>query len=97
MFLAIGTGLTGLRPADLRPIEALSAYAGPVLVASGALDRATTPAETRDLHAAATGPKDLWLVEGAGHVDLAAAAGSDYEGRVLAFLGRHLHRTVPCA
>jgi pimeloyl-ACP methyl ester carboxylesterase len=96
-FLAIGTGLTGLRPADLRPIEALARYAGPVLVASGALDRATTPAESRALHAAAAGPKELWLVAGAGHVDLAAAAGSDYERRVLAFLGRHLHRTVPCA
>ena len=96
-FLAIGTGLTGLRPADLRPIEALAGYAGPVLVASGALDRATTPAETRALHAAAAGTKDLWLVEGAGHVDLAAAAGSDYERRVLAFLGRHLRGTDPCA
>ena len=97
VFLAIGTGLTGLRPADLRPIEALAGYAGPVLVASGALDRATTPAETLALHAAAAGPKDLWLVEGVGHVDLATAAGSDYERRVLAFLGRHLRRSDPCA
>lgn len=96
-FLLVGTGLTGLRPGDLRPIEALADYPGAVLVASGAADRATTPEETRALHAAAPGPKALWLVEGAGHVDLAAAAGSDYEERVLAFLGRHLRRETPCA
>lgn len=96
-FLAIGTGLTGLRPADLRPIEALARYPGPVLVASGAGDRATTPSETRALHAAAPGPKELWLVDGAGHVDLAGAAASDYEERVPAFLARHLHRNLPCA
>ena len=97
LFTAIGIGLTGLRPADLRPIEALAAYHGPVLVVSGTRDRLTTPAETRALHAAAPGPKALWMVEGVGHVDMAAAAGSDYEGRVLAFLGRHLQQRVPCA
>ena len=46
---------------------------------------------------AAPGEKPLWLVEGAGHVDMASAAGSDYETRVTAFLGHHLALKVPCA
>lgn len=97
LFTAIGMGLTGLQPAWLRPIEALAAYHGPVLILGGALDRATPPSDTRALHAAAPGPKTLWLVEGAGHVDLAEAAGSDYEERVLSFLTSQLQRNVSCA
>lgn len=97
LFTAIGMGLTGLHPSWLRPIEALAAYGGPVLILGGTLDRATPPSETRALHAAAPGPKTLWLVEGAGHVDLAAAAGSDYEERVPAFLASQLQQMVPCA
>ena len=97
IFMAVGTGLTGLRPRDLRPIDALAAYHGPVLILSGSEDRLTTPSETRALHAAAPGPKALWLVRGAGHVDLASAAGRDYELRILAFVDRHLVRVSACA
>ncbi len=97
LFIAVGVILTGIRPADLRPIEALGAYAGPVLIVSGAEDRLTPPSETRAMYDAAPGPKQLWMVEGAGHVDMAAAVGSDYEGRILAFLGRHLQDGIPCA
>lgn len=97
VFLAIGTALTGLSPARLRPIEALAAYRGPVLVVSGSRDLHTTPSETRAMFDAAAGPKELWMVEGAGHVDMAVAAGRDYEDRILAFLGRRLQRQPPCA
>ncbi|MGI3902095.1 MAG: alpha/beta hydrolase [Janthinobacterium lividum] len=97
LFTAIGMGLTGLHPSWLRPIEALAHYHGPVLILGGDLDRATPPSDTRALYAAAPGPKQLWLVEGAGHVDLAVAAGSDYERRVLPFLASQLQRSVSCA
>ncbi len=97
VFMAVGTALTGLRPHQLRPIDALAAYDGPVLILSGAEDRLTTLSETRALYDAAPGPKDLWLVRGAAHVDLAAAAGPDYEARILAFVDRHLARASACA
>ena len=97
LFMAVGTALTGLRPRDLRPIDALAAYDGPVLILSGSEDRLTTASETRALHAAAPGPKELWLVRGAGHIDLAAAAGADYEARILAFVDHHLARASACA
>lgn len=97
LFTAIGMGMTGLRPADLRPIEAVAAYPGPVLVIGGGADPLTTPSETRALFEAAAGEKQLWLVPGVGHDDMASAAGSDYEARVTAFLGLHLAQKVPCA
>ncbi len=97
VFMAVGTGLTRLRPKDLRPIDALAAYAGPVLILSGCDDRLTTPSEARALHDAAPGPKELWLVRGTGHVDMAAAVGPDYEARILAFVERHLARVSACA
>ena len=70
---------------------------GPVLVVSGTEDRATRLQEARALCAAAPGETELWEVEGAGHVDMAAAAGIDYQRRILAFFGRHLQRDAPCA
>ena len=97
IFMGVGTALTGLRPRDLRPIDALASYHGPVLILSGCEDRLTTPSETRALHAAASGPKELWLVRGAGHVDLASAVGPGYEARILAFVARHLARIPACA
>lgn len=97
LFTAVGMGMTGLHPADLRPIEAVAAYPGPVLVIGGDADPLTTPSETRALFDAAPGEKQLWLVGGAGHDDMASVAGSDYEIRVTAFLGLHLAQKIPCA
>ena len=95
--LAVGEALTGARADDLRPIEALRTYAGPVLILSGGADRHTTPEESRAMLAAAAGPKDLWILEGAGHVDMALAAGPVYDDRMLAFFGRHLQQNTSCA
>ena len=97
IFMAVGTGLTGLRPRDLRPIDALAAYHGPVLILSGSEDRLTTPSETRALHAAAPGPKALWLVPGGRSRRSGLGGGSDYELRILAFVDRHLVRVSACA
>ena len=97
LLLAVGTGVTGLRPSELRPIDAVARYAGPLFVISGDEDRSTPIAEARALFDAAPGAQEFWAVRGAGHVDMAAAAGIDYEKRILAFFGRHLQRDAPCA
>lgn len=78
----------------LRPIDHLKSLHAPVLVASGAEDRYTTAAETRRLYDAATEPKALWLVPGAGHVDLHAFDPPAYEARVSAFLSRFMRQAA---
>lgn len=81
---------TGVEASALRPIDAMAQLGSPVLVIGGEQDRHTTAAETRRIFDAARQPKQLWIVEGAAHVDLHAHARSQYEQRVSAFLATHL-------
>ena len=83
---------TGVTVEQLRPIDAMAALACPVFVIAGAEDRHTTAAETRRIFAAAHEPKQLWLVDGAAHVDLHAAARAEYEKRVGNFLALQLRK-----
>jgi pimeloyl-ACP methyl ester carboxylesterase len=75
---------------QLRPIAALPSLHAPVLIVSGARDEHTTLAETERIYAAAPGPKELWIVEGAAHVDLQVRAPRAYETRVAGFLSKYL-------
>ncbi len=84
----------GISADDLRPIAALAELRAPLLIASGSLDTHTTPAETRRLFAVAGEPKELWIVEGAKHVDLHAFDRAPYEARVGEFLQRTLRAPV---
>ena len=83
---------SGVPVAALRPIEALAAMTAPVLVIGGELDEHTSADETRRMHAAAPGPASLWMVPGAGHIDLHAHARDAYELRVGQFLAAHLRQ-----
>lgn len=83
---------TGVSVDQLRPIDAMASLDCPVFVIGGALDRHTPPEETRRIFAAAHGSKQLWLVDGAAHVDLHEAARAEYEQRVAAFLQLHLRK-----
>jgi fermentation-respiration switch protein FrsA (DUF1100 family) len=80
----------GVWPSQLRPIAHLPDIGCPVYVVSGEADRYTTAKETRAMFAAAPEPKELWLVGGAGHVDLFGADPIEYRRRVVGFLDRHL-------
>lgn len=81
----LGVGLE-----HMRPIDRAALLPGPKLFIAGALDRHTTLEESRRLFAAARGPKELWVVEGAAHTDLHAAAREEYERRVLDFFDKSL-------
>lgn len=88
----------GVSASDLRPVEHIRDLGAPVLIIAGMEDRHTTATETRRLFEAAREPKELWLIEGAAHVDLHRHAGSVYEKRVLDFFGRVLApaaRSIP--
>ncbi|HEX6862198.1 MAG TPA: alpha/beta fold hydrolase, partial [Thermoanaerobaculia bacterium] len=80
----------GISPQDLRPVDHIQDLGAPVLILAGTKDRHTTMAETRRLFEAAKQPKELWLIEGAAHVDLHGFAGDEYEERVLGFFAGRL-------
>jgi pimeloyl-ACP methyl ester carboxylesterase len=85
----------GVSPDRLNPIEHLASLHAPVLIAAGTEDRYTTVAETKRLFSTAAAPKELWLVEGAAHVDLHAFSPTAYEEKISAFLGKYLHHSSP--
>jgi uncharacterized protein len=80
----------GVWPEELSPVNALRRVESPVLIAGGALDPYTTPAELREMQAAAGPGTELWVLDGVGHDDMVSAEGAEWRGRLLAFLDRHL-------
>lgn len=85
LLLQVGPRL-GVPAEALRPIDHIGDVGCPVFVLGGTADDRTTPEETKRLFSAAREPKQLWLVPGAAHVDLARFAPAEYRRRVLAFL-----------
>jgi alpha-beta hydrolase superfamily lysophospholipase len=82
----------GVPPSRLSPRDAIRRYEGPVLVVGGLADRSTPPDETRALHAAAPGPKALWLVPAGDHEAVSDLASDDYRARLAAFLAAAIGR-----
>lgn len=80
----------GISVDDLRPIDFVANAGCPVFVMSGSNDLHTTATETERIYEAAIEPKQLWLVDGAAHVDLLVASPEEYRKRVLSFLNKHL-------
>ena len=80
----------GIWPSELEPLTALPSLGAPVLIVSGDRDLHTTLAETKRLFQAASEPKDLWIVEGAAHVDLYAFSPEVYKSKISGFLSRYL-------
>lgn len=80
----------GVSPEQLRPIDQIHHLQAPVLIAAGKVDRHTPLNETRRIFAAANQPKELWVVQGAAHVDLYTFGPQAYKSRVLPFLDKHL-------
>jgi uncharacterized protein len=93
LFQVLLPPVLGVKPTDLRPIDHIATVTAPLLVASGTRDDRTTIAETLALYARAPEPKLLWVVDGAGHVDLEAHVPDEYRRLVLAFLSDKLQRT----
>ena len=83
-------GRYGVPPERIAPIAGIRRYRGTVLVVGGAEDFATTVEDSRALHAAAAGPKALWLVEGADHVETSKLFTDSYRARVRCLF----HRTL---
>jgi uncharacterized protein len=80
----------GVSPSRLAPAAAISRYRGAVLVIGGAADRHTPAAETRRLHDAAGGPKELWLLPGVEHAGAGSIWTDEYRRRVRDLFARSL-------
>ena len=73
------------------PINVISRLSPrPVLLIAGQGDDRMTVMDARELFEAASEPKELWVVSGAGHGATLAMAGQAYPGRVVDFFKRAL-------
>jgi alpha-beta hydrolase superfamily lysophospholipase len=84
----------GIYPDQLRPIDHIGHLGMPKLLIVGDRDRDTTITESYAMYDAAKGPKELWVVHGARHVDLYGYVGGDYEVRVLGFFEKWLREKM---
>jgi uncharacterized protein len=82
----------GIYPDQLRPIDHIGHLTMPKLLIVGDRDRDTTLRESYAMFQAAAGPKELWVVHGARHVDLYGYVGADYKVRVLDFFDTWLRK-----
>jgi uncharacterized protein len=75
----------GFRASDVSPEHAVAERAFPVLLICGTRDRTIPCRHSRRIFRAAIGPKQLWIVPGAGHTGAFGTAPAEFKRRVLAF------------
>lgn len=75
---------------ELNPIDRISNLTIPILLISGTHDRHTTQSEVERLFDAASQPKELWIVPGAGHYNMHTYNSGSYENRISSFLSKYL-------
>jgi fermentation-respiration switch protein FrsA (DUF1100 family) len=80
----------GIGKAALRPIDRIGTIKVPKLFIAGAKDRHTKLGESIELFAAASEPKELWVLEEAAHVDVHQMVKEEYERRILDFFEKRL-------
>jgi alpha-beta hydrolase superfamily lysophospholipase len=76
----------GFNPDDDSPVKAVAARPFPVLLICGTLDHTIPCRHAERIYTAASGPKELWIVDGAEHASALGRAPAEYEERVIGFL-----------
>lgn len=91
----LGSRLTGVPLAHIAPRHAVTAIGPrPVFLIHGDADGLMPVEHSIELFERLTGPKELWIVEGAAHVESSTIAPDEYLERVVRFFDRYL---VPMA
>lgn len=85
----------GISPKELHPIDKIGAVKCPKFIIGGEKDPYTSSEETQALFQAASEPREIWIVPGAGHQDFQSFAPDEYRRRVLPFLQSHLRPDPP--
>lgn len=80
----------GVSASELRPIDKVGQIGAAKLFIAGSEDKYTPLSESRQIFQSAHDPKELWIVNGAGHEDLYRLDSPEYERRVLDFFSRYL-------
>lgn len=78
----------GFHADDISPAKAVSERAFPVLLICGTHDRTIPCRHSEQLFRDATGPKQLWIVPGAGHTGAFGTEPEEFQRRVLAFFAK---------
>ena len=76
------------RADDISPEKAVAERAFPVLLICGLSDHNIPARHTKRIFKAATGPKEMWLVQGAGHTGALGTAPKEFEQRVVSFFAK---------
>lgn len=72
-------------PDDVSPEKAVAQRPFPVLLICGTADHTIPCRHAQRIYDAARGPKELWIVQGAGHAGALGHAHGEYERRVIQF------------
>ncbi len=78
------------KASDVSPLDAVRGISIPLLFIYGENDRHINPHYSEMLFKNATGPKELYAIPGATHLDTWHVAGKEYETRVVDFFERNL-------
>jgi len=73
----------GFKPDDVSPEKAVAARPFPVLLICGTRDHRIPCRHSERIYRAAAGPKELWIVKGAGHAAALGQSPAEYESRVV--------------
>ena len=72
------------------PLEAVKEISVPIFILHGTGDNLITYTYSEKVYEQANQPKELWLIPGAKHNDMAEVGGKEYESRILDFLEKYL-------
>jgi uncharacterized protein len=78
----------GFNPDEISPVKAVAERPFPVLLICGTRDKVIPCRHAEQIYRAATGPKELWIVDGAEHASALGRAPAEYENRVIQFFER---------
>ena len=81
-------GAGGFPPDEVSPVKAVAARPFAVLLICGTRDHRIPCRHAEMIYQAARGPKELWIVQGAGHAAALGRAPAEYENRAIRFLER---------
>lgn len=83
----------GFDPDEISPEKAVAERAFPVLLICGTRDRRIPCRHAEQIYKSASGPEELWEVQGAGHAAALGRAPEEYESRVVQFFETNSSRS----